>query len=138
MLEIRTRITELLENVQSEATVVESGTRHSSTPLQAIIDDQPQNIATVALNEKLPDQEHGLFKFGVVASLPEDADPMICQRPPDVVPCNTPGHVSYELGAQPFLPQHDTCSEGETLPGSSSRLSQQLPLPIEEGTRDKV
>ncbi|KAG2753151.1 hypothetical protein P692DRAFT_20829638 [Suillus brevipes Sb2] len=29
-------------------------------------------------------------------------------------------------------------SEGETLPGSSSRLDQQLPHPIEEGTRDKV
>lgn len=79
MLEIRTRITELLENVQSEATVVESGTRDSSAPLQAIID---QDIATVAPNEKLPDQEHGLFEFGVVASLPEDADPMICQRSP--------------------------------------------------------
>ncbi|KAG2743320.1 hypothetical protein P692DRAFT_201794953 [Suillus brevipes Sb2] len=29
-------------------------------------------------------------------------------------------------------------SEGETLPGSSSRLDQQLLHPIEEGTRKKV
>jgi hypothetical protein len=82
MLEIRTRITELLDNVQSEATVVESGTRDSSAHLQAIIDDKPQNIATVAPNDMLPDQEHGLLEFGVAASLPEDADPLFCQRSP--------------------------------------------------------
>ncbi|KAG2743310.1 hypothetical protein P692DRAFT_20747927, partial [Suillus brevipes Sb2] len=35
-------------------------------------------------------------------------------------------------------PQHGTYSEGETFPGASSRLKQQLPLPIEQGSQDEV
>jgi hypothetical protein len=102
-LEIRTRITELLDNVKSEATAVESGTRDSSAYLQVVFDDKTQNIATVAPNDILPllpaldllglsqppalhgrlsDQKHGLLQFGVASSLPEDADPMISQRSP--------------------------------------------------------
>ncbi|KAG2041289.1 hypothetical protein BDR03DRAFT_1007138 [Suillus americanus] len=105
VLEIRTRITELLESIQSEATVMDSGTRDSSAYLQAIFDGGPQNIAMVAPDEPntispllttldifglpqsltngLSDQEYGpLESVGVMGSLPEDTDPMICQRLP--------------------------------------------------------
>jgi hypothetical protein len=103
MLEIRARITELLDDVHQEVTLVKSGTGESSAYLQAIFDDKPQNIATVAPNAILPlwptlnllglpqppaphgrlsDQKHGLLEIGIVGSLPEDVDPMICQRSP--------------------------------------------------------
>ncbi|KAG1884665.1 hypothetical protein F4604DRAFT_1952307 [Suillus subluteus] len=158
VLEIRTRITELLEIVQSEATVTDSGTRDSSAYLQAIFADEPQNIATVAPDEPntispllttldifglpqpltngLSDQERGpLESVGVMGWLPEDTDPMTYQRIPDVLLCDTSGCVSYKLGAQSFPPEDGTYSERKTLPGSLPRLS---PLPIVQGSQDKI
>jgi hypothetical protein len=103
MLEIRTRITELLDNVQSEATVVESDTRDSNAHLQAVFDDKHQHTATVAPNAILPllptldllglpqplalhgrlsDLNRDPLEFGMVGSLPEDIDPIIYQRSP--------------------------------------------------------
>jgi hypothetical protein len=105
MLEIRTHITELLDNIQSEATVMDSATRDGSTYLQAIFGDEAQNIVAPAPDEpnamspllttlhifglpqplsegKLSEQEYGsLEPVGVMRSLSKDADPMIYQRP---------------------------------------------------------
>jgi hypothetical protein len=105
MLEIRTRITELLDNVQSEATMMDSATRDSSAYLQAMFDDEPQNIAAPApdepnamslplttfdvfglpqplSNSKLSEQEYGsLEPVGVMGSLSNDTDSMIYQCP---------------------------------------------------------
>jgi hypothetical protein len=104
MSEIYARITELLDSVQSEAIVMNSGTRarDSSAHFQTIY--EYQNIATVVPDEpnamlpllttpnlfglpqqlaygRLPVQEYGpLESAGVMGSLPEDTDPMICQR----------------------------------------------------------
>ncbi|KAG2128805.1 hypothetical protein BD769DRAFT_1667407 [Suillus cothurnatus] len=158
MLEIRTHITELLDNIQSEATVMDSATRDGSTYLQAIFSDEAQNIAAPAPDEpnamspllttlhifglpqplsegKLSEQEYGsLEPAGVMRSLSKDADPMICQRP-DVLLGNTSDFVSYELGTQFFLPQQNTYTEGNALPYSSSRPN---PLPVVQGSQDKV
>jgi hypothetical protein len=106
MLEIRACITKLLDSVQSEATVMDSGTRDSNVYLQAIFDNEYQNIATVAPHEpnttlplfttldfvglpqppaydRLSDQEYGpLRSVGVMGSMQEDTNPMICQRSP--------------------------------------------------------
>ncbi|KAG1853495.1 hypothetical protein DFJ58DRAFT_728249 [Suillus subalutaceus] len=154
-LEIRTRITKLRDSVQSEATVMDSA---SSTYPQAIF-YEPQNIATVAPDEpnvmlpllsmpdlfglpqplaygRLPDQEYGPLEYaGVMGSLPEDTNPMICQRSSDVL---LSGFVSYEPGAQPFPPHDGMYSEGNTMLGSSSRLDPRPPLPIVQGSPDKV
>jgi hypothetical protein len=101
MSEIHARITELLDSVQSEAIVMNSGTRarDSSAHYQTIY--EYQNIATVVQDEpnamlpllttpnlfglpqqlaygRLPVQGYGpLESAGVMGSLPEDTDPMI-------------------------------------------------------------
>jgi len=103
MLEIRTRITELLDSIQSEATVMDSGTRDSSAHLQVTFDDEHQKIAPDEPNTMLPlstmcnlfdlpqplaqsrflYQEYSpLESVGVMGSMQEDTDPTICQRPP--------------------------------------------------------
>ncbi|KAG2112742.1 hypothetical protein BD769DRAFT_56606 [Suillus cothurnatus] len=154
MLEIRTCFMELLDNVQAEATVIDSATGDYSAYLQETFSDEPQNIATVApdepnamsppltvldvldlpqplANDGLLDQGYGSSRsVGVMGSLPEDTNPMIFQRSPDC--------VNYELGEQTFVPQHGPRSEGETLPGSSSRLDPQSSLPTVQGNQDKV
>jgi uncharacterized C2H2 Zn-finger protein len=51
------------------------------------------------------------------------------------------GSVSHELGTQPlqkFLPEDDTCSEGQTLSGPSARHYQRLYLPMMQDGKDKV
>ncbi|KAG2128800.1 hypothetical protein BD769DRAFT_1456493 [Suillus cothurnatus] len=141
MLEIRTCFMELLDNVQAEATVIDSATGDYSAYLQETFSDEPQNIATVApdepnamsppltvldvldlpqplANDGLLDQGYGSSRsVGVMGSLPEDTNPMIFQRSPDILPCGIPDCVNYELGEQTFVPQHGPRSEGETLPG---------------------
>ncbi|KAG2363074.1 hypothetical protein BDR07DRAFT_1460495, partial [Suillus spraguei] len=106
MVEIRTRITVLLDNVQSEATVMDSGRRDSSPYLQAMFDYEHQNIAIFAPDEanamlplpstldpygllqplaygRFSDQEYGPSEsVQVMGSLLEDAGRMISQRPP--------------------------------------------------------
>jgi hypothetical protein len=101
MLEIRTRFMELLDNVQAEATVIDSATGDYSAYLQETFSDEPQNIATVAPDEPnamspplttldvfdlpQPPLANGygpLGSVGVMGSLPEDTDPMIFQRSP--------------------------------------------------------
>ncbi|KAG2066354.1 hypothetical protein BDR04DRAFT_1121206 [Suillus decipiens] len=155
MLEIRTCITELLDNVQSEVTVINSGRRDSSAYHQKIFDDEHQNVATIAPDELntllttlsnlpqplalsgLSDQEYGpLESDEVMGSLQEDTDAMICQRPPDAFLCNTSSHVIYEL--QPFVPQDGMSFEEKTISGSSSTLKQRLPPPIVQEIEDKV
>ncbi|KAG1884637.1 hypothetical protein F4604DRAFT_1676749 [Suillus subluteus] len=119
MLEICTLIMELLDSIQSEATLMDSSIRDSGTYL---FDDEHQNTAIVAPDEPnamlpllttfdgLPqplthgrflDQEYGpLESVGVMGSQPEDTDPIICQH--------SQSFVSYdsELSVQPFLPQY--------------------------------
>jgi len=106
MLEIRTCFMELLDNVQAEATVIDSATGDYSAYLQETFSDEPQNIATVApdepnamsppltvldvldlpqplANDGLLDQGYGSSRsVGVMGSLPEDTNPMIFQRSP--------------------------------------------------------
>ncbi|KAG2743311.1 hypothetical protein P692DRAFT_20838967 [Suillus brevipes Sb2] len=112
MLELRTRIMELLDSVQSEATVMDSGgTRDGNAYLQENFDNEPRNIVGVALDDPntifppLPtfdpfgspqplvfyggfsDQEHGPIEFvGIKEPLPEDTDLMICQSSPGKFP----------------------------------------------------
>jgi hypothetical protein len=112
MLELRTRIMELLDSVQSEATVMDSGgTRDDNAYLQEMFDNEPRNIVGVALDDpntifpSLPaldffgspqplvfhggfsDQEHGpIASVGIMEPLPEDTDLIICQRSPGKFP----------------------------------------------------
>ncbi|KAG2111756.1 hypothetical protein DEU56DRAFT_211646 [Suillus clintonianus] len=150
--EIRTHITELLASVQSEVTMPESGIPDNSAYPQSVVGDEPQTIASFALDElndisplltslglpllpkslafhgQLSDQWYGPFNsVGDMGSLPEDADPPFGQRSQDR---DTAGFISHQFGAQSFPHQHDIYPEGQTFPGSSSIHDQQLPLPI--------
>ncbi|KAG0701089.1 hypothetical protein DFH29DRAFT_1080326 [Suillus ampliporus] len=156
ILEIRTRITELLSSCQSDVTMENSGTWDSSIDLRAIVDDEPQIISTVALDKlnaisllltpsdtfllpqppalhgQLSDREYGpLESVEVTGSLPEGADRSVDQLCQDLLLGGTSSVVSHEPGAQPFLPQHGMYSEGHAL-------YQQPPLPIVQGGQDKA
>ncbi|KAG2066379.1 hypothetical protein BDR04DRAFT_1234022 [Suillus decipiens] len=121
---MRTRVMECLENIQLEATMMDSAPRGSSAHLQTMFDDENQNIATVAPDElntilplsttldlsglsrplahgRLSDQKYGLLEsVGVMGSLLEDTGPTIRQHSLDVLLCDTSDGVSYELGVQ--------------------------------------
>ncbi|KAG1728717.1 uncharacterized protein EDB91DRAFT_1313361 [Suillus paluster] len=150
MLELQARIAELT-SCQSGVAVGDSGVCNDSANMQIIFDDEPQTIALDQLNAVSPlstlldlfllsqpalhgqfmEQEYGpLGSVGVTGSLSEHANPPVGQLPQDMV---LHGISSSVGGEQPFLPQHDTYSEGQTLFDSSEPL-----LPNAQGSQDKV
>lgn len=138
------------------------GTWDSSVDL--IVGDEPPIIVPVALNKRdayslsLTPPNLSLLSFqhshgqpsaheygsllqpsvGVISSPPEGAD--LHEKIEPLLP-SASGSVSYELGTQPFqkfLPEDDTCSEGQTLSDPSVRHHQQLCLPVVQDDEDKV
>ncbi|KAG1778298.1 hypothetical protein EV702DRAFT_1095450 [Suillus placidus] len=156
ILEIRIRITELLATYQSEITMADEGALNSSIDLQAIVDDKPQIIVPLALDElnasspsltppelsvlaeplafrgQLSDLEYG--PLGFTSTLPEG----VGRVQPDLLLSGTSGVASYGLGIPGFLPQYDKYFNGKTLSESSARHDQQPCLPIAQGSQDKV
>lgn len=84
MLEIRTRVTECLDSIQSETTVMDSVTRDNSAYPPATFDDEHQNITTVALNEP-----NAILPLSTTLDLSDLLRPLAHGRLSD-----------YELGAQ--------------------------------------
>ncbi|KAG0696271.1 hypothetical protein DFH29DRAFT_1004717 [Suillus ampliporus] len=124
MLEIRTRITDILASCQlEEITTGNAGAWDGSgIDLQEMFGDEPQTIAPVSLNEL-----NGI--------------PPLSPLSQDLLPSDVSGTISYELGTQKFyriVPQHDTCYEGQTLSGPSARHHQQLCLPVVLDGEEKV
>jgi len=122
----------------------------SSSPLDHSL--FPQSLA---FHGQLSDQDYGPFSRGsdeVTSILPEGADPPVDQLFQgklaiftacfESLPCaDTVISVSHDELEQPFqsfVPQQDTCPEGQTLTGSSARRHQQLRLPIVQGGQEKV
>ncbi|KAG2348203.1 hypothetical protein BDR05DRAFT_956732 [Suillus weaverae] len=159
-MEIRIRITELLVTYQSEITVADECTLDSSVDFQAIVDDKPQIIVPLALDEfdagspsltppklsilteplafrsQLPDPEYG--PLGFTSTLPEGVGLPIGKLSQDLSLSGTSDVIGYGLGIPGFLPQYDTYFDGKTLPESSARHDQQPRLPIAQGSQDKV
>ncbi|KAG1749437.1 hypothetical protein EDB19DRAFT_1904538 [Suillus lakei] len=158
ILEIRTHITELLGMCQPEAAARDSGAWDNSVDLQAIIDDGPQPIASVAPNElndfsplhsllaepqafrgHLSDLEYDpLESVGNTGSMTEGAKPPICQLSQGLLLSDTSGSANYEPCAQVFLPQHSMYSEGQTVSDSSAGRDQQLPFPVTLDSQHKA
>ncbi|KAG2348201.1 hypothetical protein BDR05DRAFT_995642 [Suillus weaverae] len=101
------------------------------TPLDHFLLIQP-----LALYDQFSDQEYGppLKSVGVTGPLPEPGG----QLSQDLLLFDTSGLASIELGAQPFLTQHGTYSEGQTLSGCSARRDQRLPRSIVRNSQGKV
>ncbi|KAG0701423.1 hypothetical protein DFH29DRAFT_569368 [Suillus ampliporus] len=161
ILEIRTRITELLASCQPEVAVGDS-VWNDSVDFQVIVDEGLQAIAPVACDEldaislsltlpelfllpqppvlhgQLSDQEYRpLESVGVTGSLSEGADSLVGQVSQEIVHWGSSSFVGHQLGAHPFLPQ-PTFSEGQALSDTSVRRNQQPPLPVVQGNQEKV
>ncbi|KAG1749439.1 hypothetical protein EDB19DRAFT_1904540 [Suillus lakei] len=65
-----------------------------------------------ATHGPLSDQEYGLPSFWDTGAMPEGTDPGLGQLPQELLPY----YGDYEPGAQDFLPQYATYSEGQTQP----------------------
>ncbi|KAG2066376.1 hypothetical protein BDR04DRAFT_1169953 [Suillus decipiens] len=148
IVEIYTRITELLVEYQSEITVENEGTMDSGVDFHTLGDDEHQAIMPLVLNDvntippslappeisvlakslafrnQFLDLEHNPLWF--TSSLQEDL----------LLLSETSGFVSNELGVPEFLPRDDTYSK-EMLPDSSARHDQPH-LAIVQGGQDKV
>ncbi|KAG2126517.1 hypothetical protein DEU56DRAFT_916034 [Suillus clintonianus] len=150
ILEVRTRITEILGWCQLEISAGDSGAWDNSIDIQSIVDDEPQTITPVALHEpnvispllsllaeppafhgRLSDLEYSPSQsVGDARSLQEGADPLICQLSQSLPLCGTSSSANDESLVQDFIPQHGTYFEGQTMSGSSAGCNQQLPLPV--------
>ncbi|KAG2096355.1 uncharacterized protein F5147DRAFT_778404 [Suillus discolor] len=116
MLEIRSRIAELLASDQSEVT---EGTWDGTVGIQAIV-DEPQTITPSVLHEI------NATSSEITGSSSESVNDPLGQLPQDILPSSSSGSDSYESRAQDFVPQHGTYSEGQTLSSSSARRDEQL------------
>lgn len=162
IIEVRARFSELLVSFQSHAqvTIGDPGGLASSVDIQTIGNDEPQTIIPVALDKldaitplltpldhslllqplalcgQFSDNEYGpsLGYVGVAGPLPEPGG----QLSQGLLLCDTSDLVSYEVGAQPVITQHDTYSEGQTSSGCSARCDQHFPLPIMQSNKGKV
>ncbi|KAG1799268.1 uncharacterized protein HD556DRAFT_1439674 [Suillus plorans] len=132
MLEIYSRIRELLPSDQSEVT---EGTWDGTVDIQATV-NEPQTIAPsvlasawssdlsfpelLPLYSQLPDGPLGLLLEGVNHPLGQFSQ--------DVVPYSSSDPDGYESMAQDFVPQHSTYSEEQTPSSSSVEHDEQSPV----------
>ncbi|KAG2139079.1 uncharacterized protein EDB93DRAFT_1164024 [Suillus bovinus] len=159
VLEIRTRITELLLTCQSEITMGGEGTLDSSMDFQAISDDEPQTVMPLAHDElnvvppslalpKLSISEEPLAFQGQFVDL--KYDPLGLTRtlseglrdsklPQDLLLSGTSGIVSHGLDVPVLLPEYDIYSAAKTLSESStSQDKRHVPRSIAQGSQDRV
>lgn len=142
MLEIHSRLKELLPSDQSEVT---EGTWDGTVDIQATV-NEPQTIAPSVLDEvdastwssdlsfpeplpfysQLPNGP--LASVGSTGLLLEGVNHSLVHIRKDVVPYSSSDPDGYEPMAQDFVPQHSTYSEEQTLSSSSAEHDEQLPV----------